>query len=197
MSDAIRRLILERRGVTKFSRVRDRPYAAVNASSVVARALSGPVFRRPDQLGRFCDCRDLISPNCGGIALGCFPMPTTGSSCSACFWRFCRGLDRRRRRSYIKAYLSNPWVVCFFPLIVGVAILLWVYPSITIRGSMMPRHFRGDVSGDRVRAVSPGDDPGVSRSCRQHRGCDLLGADNALRQFRSSSRSRPWSRVRL
>ena len=43
--------------------------------------------------------------------------------------------------SYIKAYLFNPWVVCF-SLIVGGAILLWVDSSISSRMSTTPRPFR-------------------------------------------------------
>ena len=49
-----------------------------------------------------------------------------GASSSACWWRSCpRSSSAPPPANIIKAFLFNPWVVCF-SLIVGGAILLWV-----------------------------------------------------------------------
>ena len=73
--------------------------------------------------------------------------------------------------SYIKAYLFNPWVVCF-SLIVGGAILLWVDQldhnphEHDATKFPLPMYL-----SDRVRAVS-GDDSRRVTLRRQHCGCD-------------------------
>ncbi len=94
--------------------------------------------------------------------------------------------------SYIKAYLFNPWVVCF-SLIVGGAVLLWVD-----RLDLQPRYHDATafslpmylgIGIAQCAAMIPASRARGRASCRR---CCSAPTSGRPRNFRSSSPSPPW-----